>query len=136
MARNLERQLQSELNDARLVGAEYRAKGPTVSRKAVGHVGVDVLEIGVIEDVEGLGAELQADSFADLEILEHRKIKAFDARAPDGSAARIPCHSNGRRRGIEDVGVEPLIHCVWSAGVRIADLVRPRRSIGEGIEQS
>jgi len=75
----LEVQLAAELHFSSFVCAHRAAKG------AVAETGIDGVEIGVVENVEGLSAHLQADAVAEAEVLHQAEVNLFEARAQDVS---------------------------------------------------
>src|SRR5438874_172139 len=66
----LEIELQSQLDDARLVDLGHGAEASTIDREPIGKAGIKVLEIGVIENVERLHPELEAHAFSYPNVLE------------------------------------------------------------------
>ena len=79
----------------------------------------------MVEEVEGLGAELQVHRFSDSSILQQRHVVAPESRPVNGAAAlvtRSPGHSHrSKRRSVEELG-EGLRSVIW-----IADLIGPWR---------
>src|SRR5277367_4430564 len=97
--KKLEVQLQSKLNDARIVGTGHLAKvtGPEVSANAAVEGVAD--ELGMVPDVEELGAELEitAARFAEHEVLEEGNIPVVATGAPHRIAGGVaPCTGGGR----------------------------------------
>src|SRR5690349_19824441 len=114
-------EFQSELHYARLM------RGCDLPEGAAGGVGINPLEIGVIEDVENFPPELKVGLLRGLEVLEQRQIPALDSRAADAadrSVARTRPVSGWIGKGND---IEPLICCVRCTAVRVADLVGTRR---------
>ena len=69
------------MNQARIADAFDAAKVRLAGDAAVG-----VNELGVVDDVEELSAELQARPLGQFRLLEHRDIEVVDARpAADGT---------------------------------------------------
>jgi hypothetical protein len=60
----LERDLASKLDDSGIIGRDDLAEG------AAGNVGVRLLELGVIKDVEKLRSRLEGEAFSDLRRLD------------------------------------------------------------------
>ncbi len=66
-------------------------------------------EVGAVEDVEELGAELGADAFGDLGGLEEGKVEVAESGAGEGVAAEIAdgsvggCQEGG---GVEELAAE------------------------------
>ena len=63
-------------------------------------------EVGVVEDVEELGAELGADAFGDLGGFDEGEVQVDEAGAGEGVAAEVADGSGGW--GEEGGGVEVL----------------------------
>jgi len=72
----LENQLATELEHARIVGTGDLAK------VAVSEIGVDAIELSVVESVEGLSAELEASALGECECLIQRSCEVY-ATWPD-----------------------------------------------------
>jgi hypothetical protein len=90
---SLERKLQPKLNDSRVVHrGVYRAESrcvDVVHRQA---------ELGVVEQVEELGAEVQAHIFPrQRELFDHGKVRVHEVGAVDGHAGGVAeCEDGGR----------------------------------------
>jgi len=108
----LERELGGQLNHTRAAAAEAGvALGYVWSLRdqaGGGDAGVDASrgqsEVGVVEDVEELGAQLQVQAFVDFRVLGHGEIEVGIARTIDRIAAEI---AEGSESGLgEGSGVE------------------------------
>ena len=73
-------------------------------RAVLGAAGV--VQIRMIGEIEGLGAELQAHIFADRKIACQREIEVHEFRTGNNVAAGVSESVGGRKR--EAVDVEPL----------------------------
>src|SRR6266404_5584922 len=73
----LEGYLQGELNDARSVGAHHLPETSASQRS------IHSIEIGVVESVERLGAELDVPAFPDPEVLEESQVEVVHAGSAD-----------------------------------------------------
>src|ERR1700730_7161291 len=73
----LERKLQGELNQARVVDGTGDDPEIRTGQSAVGRS-----ELRVVEDVEELGAEFDVCAFRDVCLLENRKVEVVDALLP------------------------------------------------------
>ena len=94
------------------------------------------VEVGVIENIEGLGAELEVEPFGELDVLEERRVPAEVAGADDGAAGFI---ANSNLSVGTSAKAEVLNHCgelMRSAGIRIADEIRTSSFEGVGIAQA
>jgi hypothetical protein len=93
-ASELEHHLQSKLYLPR----EIRVRGESevgVAKKRVQWL----IQVGVIEDIEALGAELEVHPLRDLDILEEGKINLTEVRAPEGIASQISVEGRYARGG-------------------------------------
>jgi hypothetical protein len=93
---NLEEQLQPELD---LPGQEALCRQPELRRVSPELV-VWLIQIGPVEDVEALGAELEAGPLIDLDVLEQRKVDFPEVWSPEDIAAQVAVKGNEARRGI------------------------------------
>src|SRR6266568_6555535 len=96
---DLELIAETKLHDAR-VGVGIRGDG---ARSAVGGIAGEIayrkIELGMIEEVEELGAELEAPGLSPGEALQHAKIPVRGPRAGKGIAAGVANIAGARRRG-------------------------------------
>ena len=83
----------SELGQSCVTGTVGRAVA-----EAARKFPVDAREIGVVQDVEKLGAKLKRDAFAKLRILAHGKIPVGEVRTPENIPTHITKRSISRRR--------------------------------------
>ena len=67
-------------------------------------------QVGVVEEVEDLGAELQAGAFGDVRGLEEREVPVGEVGAGEGVAAEVADGAVGGRE--EGGGVEELRHAL------------------------
>jgi hypothetical protein len=120
--RNLEIQFQRELPDTRRPGLSYLAecarilyqRGCVIRNQTAGRQ-----ELGVVENVEKFGTELQVEPLGDRGVLQQREIEVVDARAMEEPAASVTFDAErGSRKGC---GAEILT--VVSPGV--GDVDRP-----------
>ena len=79
----LEIKFQAQLQDARIARADNACEGSRRERRS------HAIEIGVIENIERLEAELQVGAFADVGIFEERDIPSLSAGPGDGAARSI-----------------------------------------------
>src|SRR5258708_20179694 len=71
-----ERNSYTKLNHTRIVSRSH------LSESAAGKVGVRLLELGVIEDVEEFSAQLQCDTIVDARRFGQRHVEIGPARSP------------------------------------------------------
>src|SRR3970040_926585 len=125
--RRLERQLEAELHFAGIAIARNPAKGSA----RLG--GVHPEGVRVVEQIEGLGAELEAHLLGDPEILVNGEVHAPEARPIDTptagpSGAGIRANARGRADWSERRRVQPArvrLEVRTLRAVRVADGVRP-----------
>src|SRR5579863_2759695 len=92
-------QFQTKLNVARQVIANQ----PSVSSAV--HVGVDRVEIDMVEGVEKFTAKLQAEAFADLDISDSGNVpveRPWAKKHAGTGSSEVP-YSVGKRLGIEEL---------------------------------
>src|SRR6266404_5953633 len=106
----LEVELQSQLDNAGLVDLGHGAKTSTVDREPIGKAGVEVLEIGVIENVERFHAELEPHPLPNADVFEQRNVHALLTWSFHVSTAGIARYAN-RVRVLESIDVEPRVGC-------------------------
>src|SRR5215470_5524699 len=66
------------------------------------------VEIGAVQEIENLRAELKTEAFCDGGVLEHGKIPCGKSRAGDDVAAGVAVKTACRRRSNEGGGIKPL----------------------------
>src|ERR1051325_1015231 len=107
-----------------------------LAKSAAEQVGVNVLEIRMVENVERFQPELHSDCLLQLDVFEQRKVVTFNSRSFD--AARR-CISGTQVIGIDickSSRIEPLSDCVWRSFIWIAELVGTRSRVGVRIQQA
>src|SRR6516162_7968206 len=113
----LEIQLQSQLDDARVVSRFDLAEVPCTEVVADATVLGTGVELSVIPDVKELRAELEvaAASFTEHEVLEEGDVPVVAAGANDGvpSCVAPAVGTCGARRCRVNRGVEPFRYGVW-----------------------
>jgi len=115
----LEGEFQGELNDAGIAGREDLAEVDRIREEG----SADLIEISVIEDIGGLGAELRVEAFADTSVLEERRVPAPSAWPEDGIARGVAGANALRGRIGENGGIEPLGDGVRRIAIGIGELV-------------
>src|SRR5579871_6180509 len=127
----LKRQLRPDLNPARSPErSDLAEQGAGIVRAP------EPVRIRMIQEIERLAPKLQIHSLTDREVLLEAYVPVFESRPTYNAATRVPRAHDALRHGSEAVRVEPLRHCVWRAGVRIADHVGPgtRHAIAENAQ--
>src|ERR1700686_3574790 len=110
-------QLQRQLSNTRVPGTRHLAEGSS------GHDATGRQELGVIENVIKLGAELQIQTFGQVRILEQRKIKIIDSRPVKETTIGSSFHS--QRSGCKCGRTEILCACFARVGnIQRSDQVR------------
>src|SRR5262249_32692463 len=66
------------------------------------------VEIGAIQQIEELGAELDVEAFVDARVFEHGEIPGGETGADESVAAQVAVEADGRRRRDKGLGIEPL----------------------------
>src|SRR5436309_1871829 len=97
MSQNSEQQLERELDLARR--CRRSVNGPargTVLGALENHL-IRVCEVGVIENIERLGAELHIESLSDFDPLQERRVDIEQARPTQRSASHVPESPLGRQ---------------------------------------
>ena len=84
VASSLEKKLNGYLTDARIVGAGHK------SEIGIEEVPLRFPELSMIEDIEKLGAELQALGFRQTQVFQQREIPVVEARSVKEAPAGIP----------------------------------------------
>ena len=130
MTEHLEVKLQPELNDPRVTCGQDLTEAARITRD------VRRAEIGAIERIENLRAELEVTPLAQTEVLREIEIEAGESRsAHDPDAGCAECLWRGGECGLERIDIEPAIHSTLRIGQNgIADKVRtstPFTSDGE-----
>jgi hypothetical protein len=95
-------ELHSQLNQARIVSLH---KPTEVRRVDIAH---RVEELGMVEDILGLEAKLQAGGFGELRILGEHNVHIVESRAVERIAAGIADRTQGGHREIVRIEVEPV----------------------------
>src|SRR5262249_13902903 len=88
-------QTRAQLHEARSSRACEPAEGGAVQRRR------EPGEVGVVEEIERIGPQLEPQLFGDREVLSQRKIDIQQARASHGAIAYI-AGANGRARSRAD----------------------------------
>src|ERR1041385_154158 len=107
-----------------------------LAKSAAEQVGVNVLEIRVVENVERFKPELHSDCLLQLDVFEQRKVVTFDSRFLDAARRRT---ARAQVIGIDickSSRIEPLSDGVWRSFVWIAELIGTRSRIGIWIQQA
>src|ERR1700680_4296443 len=92
----LPNQLEPELNVASVSG---RLTDGNRGKCAGSGIDIRCLEIGVIEHIEKLGAELQLESFRDPSVLDRRKVEVHKSRTDQRVAPVVAKDGSGGRYG-------------------------------------
>src|SRR5271154_5873545 len=131
--RTLERKLQPQLHGAAAARPDHGIGGGHVRRGAAAAKrlhrrivqtkpvlpAVRICEVGMVENVEELGAELEPHGFSKVEILGHREIEISEA----GVLERVPAH-------VAELAQRRRKHHGASIGVAAEQIQRSSRSSG------
>src|SRR5262249_38378614 len=122
--RPLPQKLQRQLNVPRV--ARGAADSPELRR---GNPRAGEAELGMVEEVEELGAELELALLVERESFEQREIPVVDAgTGHDVASGGAPAEARGWHEGI---GAEPVVDRTIRSIVGFADGVRTRRAIAD-----
>src|SRR6202521_1683266 len=83
----------------------------------------------MVENVERLGAELEANALADRKVLKYRHVPSLEPRTPDGVTRGIAGPYLTLRYVTETGSIKPLRQRMGGVGVRVASLIRTNRDV-------
>ena len=104
----LPQKLQRELRDTRITGAA------NLSNKRAVDAHFRRIELGMIEEVEEFGAELQGHAFGELRVFQERHVPVIQSRYFDNISSRVAERSERRR--LEAAGIEVAVDRALIAG--------------------
>src|SRR5689334_18003517 len=109
---NLEDELRPKLQDALVAIAGNVSSRGAVARCRNETGSADAVRIGVVEQVEGLAAELEMHRFGNVQVFEQTGIDAPPSRTLNHVALCVSAANLARRDGSKSIDVKPVPACM------------------------
>ena len=92
----------------------WKARAGNPSERGALDIQIGVPEVGMIEHVEGFGAELQAHALVELGVLDHGQIAVDEVGSGERIAAKIAEMAGGGNDGISARGSWHIAESAWN----------------------